>query len=354
MSDETVPPREGEGVDERRLLGVLRERLEGVPAGRLEVRQFPTGASNLTYLLRVDGWEAVLRRPPLEPVAPKAHDVVREGTLLQRLHPVYPLAPAPLLVCGDAEVLGAPFLVMERRHGVVVDARLPDGTPASPEVGRRIASAAAEALAALHAVDAEAAGVAGMGRAEGFLARQTEGWIGRWERARTDEVPEVEPLVAWLRARVPPDRPATVIHNDFKPNNLLFDPADLGRVAAVLDWEMATVGDPLLDLAVFLGYWIEAGDPPELRALLPSVTTIAGFPGRAELASMYAVRSGRDVSGLDWYLTFAYFKLAVIVQQIYARWVHGQTRDPRFAGFGRAAATLVSHALSTSSSGDSA
>lgn len=354
MSDGTIPPRDGEGLDEARLLAFLRARLDGVPEGPLEVRQFPTGASNLTYLLRVGAWEAVLRRPPLGPVAPKAHDMVREGALLRRLHPVYPLAPRPLLVVDDRELIGAPFQVVERRRGAVIDARLPEGVEPSPETGRRIARGAVDALAALHAVDLDAAGMGDISRGDGFLERQLGGWIGRYERARTEEVAEVEPLLAWLRARRPADRPMTVIHNDFKLNNLLFDPADVGRVTAVLDWEMATVGDPLLDLAVFLGYWIEAGDPPELRALLPSVTTLPGFPGRAELAWAYADASGRDVAGLGWYQTFAYFKLAVIVQQIYARWVHGQTRDPRFAGFGRAAATLVAHALSTSSSGDSA
>lgn len=353
MSDDgTIPPRAGEELDEAGLLAFLRARLEGVPHGPLEVRQFPTGASNLTYLLRIGTWEAVLRRPPLGPVAPRAHDMVREGALLERLHPVYPLAPRPLLVVADDAVIGAPFQVVERRRGTVIDARLPEGAAPSAEAGPRIARGAVEALAALHTVDAAAAGILEPGRGGDFLERQLEGWIGRWERARTGEVPEVEPLVAVLRAERPADRAPAVIHNDFKLNNLLFDPADAGRVTAVLDWEMATVGDPLLDLAVFLGYWIEADDPPALRALLPSVTTLPGFPGRAELARMYADASGRDVSGLGWYRTFAYFKLAVIVQQIYARRVRGQTADARFDDFGRAARTLLAHALSTSSSGD--
>lgn len=344
MSEGTIPVRAGEGFDVARAMEHLRAHVPGIPPGEAEVRQFPTGASNLTYLLRVDGWEAVLRRPPLGPVAPRAHDMVREGELLRRLHPVYPLAPRPMLVCDDAAVIGAPFHVTEHRRGVVVDARLPDGAEPDAARLRAVAEAAVETLAALHRVDAAAAGLAELGRPEGFLARQVQGWTERFARARTDDVPDAAPLFARLRESVPADGEATVIHNDFKLNNLLYHPPDLSTVTAVLDWEMATVGDPLLDFAVFLGYWVDADDPPELRALIPSITTHPAAPRRDELRGMYARASGRDLAGLDWYLTFAHVKLAVILQQIYARWVRGQTRDPRFAGFGRAVRLLLAHA----------
>ena len=343
-AEDTIPVREGEAPEPGRLAGYLRERIPGLPAGEVEVRQFPAGASNLTYLLRVGGWEGVLRRPPLGPVAARAHDVLREAAILERLHPAFPLAPAPYAVCDDPAVLGAPFFVMERRRGVVLDQRLPSTLAAVPEVGRRVAEGMVDTLAALHAVDYRAAGLAEIGRPDGFLRRQTSGWIGRYEAARTEDVPEVEPLARWLEARVPESPPPTLIHNDYKLNNLLLDPADPGRVTAVLDWEMSTLGDPLLDLAVALGYWIEAGDPPPLRGLLPTVTTGPGFPTRAELVRRYAERSGRDVGALGWYLVFAYFKLAVIVQQIHARWARGQTRDPRFALLGERARTLILHA----------
>jgi len=339
-----IAVREGEGFDAERVLGYLREHVPGIPAGELEVRQFPTGASNLTYLLRVDGWTAVLRRPPLGPVAPKAHDMEREGRLLERLNAVYPLAPKPLLICTDAEVIGAPFTVMEHRRGVVVDARMPEGVEPTPEACRAIAEAVVDTLVELHGVDYRAAGLEGLGRPEGFMQRQVEGWIGRYERARTDDIPQVDPLIRRIRGSVPSNPEATVIHNDFKLNNLLFDPEDTGRVTAVLDWEMATIGDPLFDLAIFLSYWIDANDPPALRALVPSVSALPQFPGREEMRALYAQKSGRDLSGLDWYLTFSYFKLAVILQQIYARWVRGQTADPRFAGFGAAVRTLIVHA----------
>jgi aminoglycoside phosphotransferase (APT) family kinase protein len=345
MSDNTIAVREGEAFDTARVLEHLRAQIPGVPTGELEVRQFPTGASNLTYLLRVDGWEAVLRRPPLGPVPPKAHDMEREGKLLHRLNAVFPLAPRPLLICTDAEVIGAPFTVMEYRPGIVVDARLPKGTEATPELGRRMAEAVVDTLVELHRVDHRAAGLEEMGRPEGFMQRQVDGWIGRYEKAATDEIPEVEPLIRRIRDAVPESGAAgaTVIHNDFKLNNLIFDAADLGRVTAVVDWEMATVGDPLFDLAIFLSYWIDSSDPPTMQALVPSATTLPQFPGRDALREMYAAKSGRDLSGLDWYMTFSYFKLAVILQQIYARYVRGQTRDPRFAGFGHAVRTLIVH-----------
>ncbi|HEX6370154.1 MAG TPA: phosphotransferase family protein [Longimicrobium sp.] len=346
MSDNTIAVREGEGFDAARVLEHLRAQIPGIPAGELEVRQFPTGASNLTYLLRVGGWGAVLRRPPLGPVPPRAHDMEREGRLLQRLNAVFPLAPRPLLICTDAGVIGAPFTVMEYRPGIVVDARLPKGTEATPELGRMMAESVVDTLVELHGVDYRAAGLEEMGRPEGFMQRQVDGWIGRYEKAVTDEIAEVEPLIRRIREGVPDTGAAgaTVIHNDFKLNNLIFDPADLGRVTAVVDWEMATVGDPLFDLAIFLSYWIDSADPPDMQALVPSVTSLPQFPGRDALREMYAAKSGRDLSGLDWYMTFSYFKLAVILQQIYARYVRGQTRDPRFAGFGHAVRTLIVHA----------
>lgn len=346
QGDDTIPIREGEGLAVERLVPYLREHVAGFPGGALEVRQFPSGASNLTYLLRAGDWEAVLRRPPLGPVPPKAHDVLREAALLRRLHPAFPLAPEPYAACDDPAVLGAPFYVMERRKGLVLDAHLPPELVGHAPAARRISEAAVDTLVALHAVDFRAAGLAEFGHPEGFLERQAQGWIGRYDKARTTDVAEVEPLTRWLRANVPESPAPTLIHNDFKLNNLLLDPADPGRVAAVLDWEMTTIGDPLLDLAVSLGYWVEAADPAPLRALVPTVTSAPGFYTRAEFVRRYAQRSGRDVGALDWYMTFAYFKLAVIVQQIHARWARGQTRDARFATFGEAARRLIVHAHS--------
>lgn len=348
---ETIEIREGEELPRAALEGCLRERIEGLPEGDLRVRQFPSGASNLTYLLTVDGWEGVLRRPPLGPVPPKAHDMGRESAILSRLEPHYPLAPKPYFFCGDESVIGAPFYVMERRRGVVVDTHFPEGTEPTPELCRRLSETVVDTLVGLHEVDWRAAGLGDLGRPEGFLDRQTRGWVSRYEKAKTEEIPEVEPLAAWLVRNVPESPEPTIIHNDYKLNNLVLDHDDLAKVNAVLDWEMATIGDPLFDLGNSLSYWIEPGDPEGLKSILPTVTVTPGFMTREGLVERYAQASGRDLSGIGWYLVFGYFKLAVILQQIFARWKKGQTKDPRFADFGDKVRTLVVRASELSGEG---
>ena len=262
---ETIRVREGEGFDLGAVERCLREKVEDLPEGDLEVRQFPSGASNLTYLLKVGEWEGVLRRPPLGPVPPKAHDMGREARILAKLNAAYPLAPRPYFFQPDESVIGAPFYVMERRRGVVVDDSFPESVEPTQELCRGISGMVCDTLVELHAVDPWEAGLGDLGRPEGFLERQTQGWIGRYEEARTDEIEEVGPLTQWLLEDVPESPRPTIIHNDYKLNNLILDPNDLTRVRAVLDWEMATVGDPLFDLAVSLSYWTEPGDPQGLE-----------------------------------------------------------------------------------------
>jgi aminoglycoside phosphotransferase (APT) family kinase protein len=339
----TIAIRAGEDFDHEAIAAYLRANLPGIGAGELEVRQFPAGRSNLTYLLRIGEWEAVLRRQPLGPVPPKAHDMEREAGILERVNRVFPLAPRPYLICHDPALLGVPFYVMERKRGVVVDDGFPAGTEATPELCRRISEALIGTLAELHAIDWRAAGLEEFGHPDGFLPRQVEGWIGRYQKAATEEIASAEPLMRWLAANVPESPAPTIVHNDFKLNNLLLDPQQLDRVTGVLDWEMTTVGDPLFDLAVTMGYWIEAGDPETMRAGLPSVTMLPGFLTRNECMELYARLSGRDVSNMRFYLTFAYFKLAVIIQQIYARWKRGQTQDARFAIFGARVRMLLDY-----------
>ncbi|MFP3948981.1 MAG: phosphotransferase family protein [Longimicrobiales bacterium] len=342
--ERTIPVREGEELDRERIEAFLREQLSDLPDEPLRIRQFPTGSSNLTYLLSVGAWQAVLRRPPLGPVPPKAHDMEREAGILRRLHPAFPLAPRSLLVCNDPDVMDVPFHVMEYRSGTVVAHEFPAGTEATEELCDDFADVVLNTLLDLHAVDYEAAGLGDLGHPEGFLVRQVRGWIGRYDKSRTNESPDVEVLTERLAENVPPSPPPTIIHNDYHLKNLLFDPDDPLIIRAVLDWEMATVGDPLMDLAVFLSYWPEPGDPPAIPKILANLPLRPGFPARKELIHRYGERSGRDVSRMGWYLPFAYFKLAVILQQIYARWVRGQTRDPRFAGFGQAVTEIVDHA----------
>jgi aminoglycoside phosphotransferase (APT) family kinase protein len=235
---------------------------------------------------------------------------------------------------------------------VVVDDSIPEGVEPTPELCRGISRAVADILVELHAVDLYEAGLGDLGRPEGFLKRQVEGWIGRYEKAKTDEVGEVGPLTRWLSERMPESSEPTIIHNDFKLNNLVLDPDDLTEVRAVLDWEMATVGDPLFDLAVSLSYWTEPGDPQELKEVMPTVTSRPGFTTRKEFMERYAHKSGRDLSEMHWYMVFGYFKLAAILQQIYARWEKGQTTDERFADFEKRVRTLILHANDLAEGGE--
>jgi len=349
---ETVEVREGEAFDATAVERYLRANIEDLPGGELRVSQFPSGASNLTYLLQIGDWEGVLRRPPLGPVPPKAHDMGRESGILARLGAVYPLAPKPYFFCEDESVIGAPFYVMERRTGVVLDDSFPDEIEPEEGLCRGISRTVVDTLVRLHAVDFEEAGLGDLGRPEGFLERQTEAWISRYDKAKTDEIGEVGPLTEWLARDVPESPPPAIIHNDYKLNNLVLDSEDLTEVRAVLDWEMATVGDPLFDLAVSLSYWIEPDDPDELKAVMPTVTVTPGFMTRRDLIDRYAEESGRDLSEMHWYVVFGYFKLAAILQQIYARWKGGQTKDERFAEFGGRVRTLLLHAENLTSTGD--
>jgi aminoglycoside phosphotransferase (APT) family kinase protein len=296
------------------------------------VRQFGGGVANLTYLLDYGGTEYVLRRPPLGPLAPSAHDMGREFRVLSVLHRAFPEAPRALVSCSDPGVIGAPFFVMERRRGVVVRRRLPAEYAGLEGAPRAMSEALVDTLARLHAVDYAALGLAELGKPEGFVARQIEGWFGRWQKAKVDEVPAMDAVHRWLRDRTPSRSAAALVHNDYKLDNVLLDAQDPGRVQAVFDWDMATLGDPLCDVGALLCYWSEPGDPPAFRATA-MMPTSPGFPSRAELVERYARVSGRDVSDIAFYHVLGLFRLAVIAAQIYVRFHRGQTQDGRFAGF---------------------
>ncbi len=347
-NDETIPVRPGEHLNGEKLETYLRQHLTGIQLSRdaLQVRQFPSGASNLTYLLRIGSWEGVLRRPPLGPIAPKAHDMQREANLLEKISSVFPLAPRPYLFCEDNSVLGTPFYIMERRQGIVLNDTFPPTVQASESVCRNLSYTVIDTLVEIHAIDWQQIGLDALGHPTGFLERQVKSWIERYQRAQTDDIPQVETLSRWFLQYLPASPAPTLIHNDFKLNNLLLNVQDITRVEAVLDWEMATIGDPLFDLAITLAYWILPDDPRELQTLLPTVTTRAGFLQRRELAERYAQQSGRNLDTLFYYMPLAYFKLAGILQQIYVRWKRGQTSDPRFAAFGAYVRALILHAAS--------
>ncbi|MGD2116592.1 MAG: phosphotransferase family protein [Acidobacteriota bacterium] len=377
--DRPAPVRAGEELDREALLAYLRARPAGPTGGptgrgdtppveRLEIEQFPAGYSNLTYLVRLihpeGSRELVLRRPPFGSDVATAHDMAREHRILSALQGVYPKAPRPLLYCDDPSVLGAPFYLMERVRGVILRGGPGSGSGggSGPESGpesasnrapgddarRSLTEAFVDAFAELHAVDTEAAGLSGLGRPEGYVERQVRGWAERYRAARTEDVAEVERTADWLIARLGERRsrpagppPAALIHNDFKLDNLVLTPESLapdgasGRpeILAVLDWEMATVGDPLMDLGSSLAYWIAADDPAELRlAPVPRLTAEPGSLSRREVVERYERRTGRTVDDPVFYYAYGQLKLAGILQQIYARYHRGATSDPRFAG----------------------
>ncbi|AQQ51972.1 phosphotransferase family protein [Planococcus lenghuensis] len=345
-TNDTIPVRSGEELNVQKLEQFLRTRIDGLPAGELTVRQFGTGHSNLTYALQIGDWEAVLRRPPLGPVAPKAHDMEREHRILSALHPVFPAAPEPYVFSDDSDIVGSPFFVMERRHGIVLDTAFPEGVEPTPDLCRRISEKMVDTLVELHALDYKETPLAELAKPEGFMERQVHGWIGRYERAATDDMEGIDELKAWMTANIPASPDPTVIHYDFKLNNTMFS-KDFSQLTGLFDWEMTTVGDPLADLGAAMSYWIQSDDPELLKSGMgkPPVTVLDGFYTRQEFIEQYGKKSGRDVSNMKFYLTFAYFKLAVIIQQIYYRYRQGQTQDKRFAHFNRFADSLIRHAL---------
>jgi aminoglycoside phosphotransferase (APT) family kinase protein len=339
MSTDASAVRAGEELDREALARYLRDRIEG--GGGLTIEQFPGGHSNLTYLLRTPGREYVLRRGPLGPVAPKAHDMAREYRVLRAVHPVFPAAPEVFHLCEDAAVIGAVFFVMERRRGIVVRNRIPPELAAFSDYPARVSRAFINCLVELHAVDIEKHGLVSLGRPEGFLERQVRGWFERWNGAKTEEIPRMDRIIEWLRDRLPASQTPTLVHNDFKLDNLMLAADDPGRIEAVLDWEMATVGDPLVDLGVVLCYWSQPSDP---GGTTPTLTSEPGWFTRDELIRQYAARTGRDVSRINYYEVFALFKLAVVLQQIYVRFHRGQTQDQRFRHFDQRVHRLIEQA----------
>lgn len=341
--------RAGAELDLARLSSWLEAR--GL-SGAVEVLQFPRGYSNLTYLLRItsargDVRELVLRRPPVGVQIASAHDMAREHRILSGLSTIWDKAPRAIGLETDPAVLGAPFYVMERVRGVILRARLPAGLEVSSLDGRALSTLLVDTLAEIHGLDFDAAGLGDLGKPEGYNARQVRGWTERYEKARTDDIPDVEAVARWLAEHTPAESGAALIHNDFKYDNVVLAP-DLGRVLAVLDWEMSTIGDPLMDLGTSLSYWVEADDPPMFSALRFGPTDAPGSLRRLELVERWAERTGRPVTNLVFYFAFALFKLAVVAQQLYRRYAMGLTKEPRYAlmlegvkGLSRAAVRVV-------------
>jgi aminoglycoside phosphotransferase (APT) family kinase protein len=326
---ETRPVRPGEELNEAALGAWLDAQLGGDE--RVTTEQFPGGHSNLTYLVRRGGDELVLRRPPFGTKVKTAHDMGREFAVLSKLAPVWPLAPRPIAMCEDEAVIGARFYVMERRRGVILRKELRD-LYLDETSARRVSELLVDALAALHDIDFVGAGLGEFGKPAGYVERQVKGWTERYVAARTDDIAAVTTVAAWLEAHRPADNPPGLIHNDFKFDNLIFDEG-LTEITGILDWEMATIGDPLMDLGTSLGYWAQADDPQPLQMMRFGPTTMPGMLTRAEVAHRYAHARGRELHDLVFYYAFGLFKTAVVAQQIYSRYAQGLTKDPRFASF---------------------
>lgn len=344
LIDEAAPVREGEALDAAGLGGYLARRLPDF-AEPLSVRQFRSGFSNLSYLLKAGGHEYVLRRPPIGTRPKSGHDMGREFRVLSALHAAFTECPRPVLYCDDESVIGAPFYVVARIRGLILRRDWPPELEATPALVRAQQFALVDTLARLHRVDYAALGLAELGRAEGYAARQVAGWSGRYAAARTPDAEQANAVTDWLQLNLPPDagRPA-LIHNDYKLDNVVFDAERPSRLIGVLDWEMATIGDPLLDLGCSLAYWIEAGDAPELAATRMLPTHLPGSLTRREVLVRYAEASGRDIGDFRFHRVFGLFRLAVIVQQIYFRHHLGQTRDERFRALGPMAGVLIRRA----------
>ena len=326
-----------EQLDWPKLVAWLREHdLPGVDA-QPEVKQFRGGSSNLTYLLRFGDCEWVVRRPPFGPLPVGGHDMAREFRVLSRIWEAFKPAPRAMLFSDDTSIIGAPFFVMERREGIVFKNRqpVPEELGDDPATFKAISEGFIDTLADLHAVDYGKVGLGGLGKPEGFVKRQITGWMERWHRAKTEEVPLMDRLGAWYLEHMPAPLKPVILHNDFYLHNIMLDRKNPGQINGVFDWEMSTLGDPMVDLGIALGYWRERVDVEvaKLSDIEPH-TFKAGFQSRAEMLQRYAKRTGRDVSSFPFYLSWALWKNATVVQQIYVRYVRGQTSDPRFAQLG--------------------
>lgn len=327
MEDKAVDVREGEEIDRKRLMDYFQEKLPSI--GEIKnIQQYPSGFSNLTYLIKTERQEYVLRRPPFGANIKSAHDMGREYNVLSALQPVYPLVPKPVIYCEDVAVIGAPFYMMERVKGMILRNQMPDDMALTSEVMKNISEAAIKNLSQLHQIDIKTSGLEDLGKPEGYVKRQVIGWIDRYYKAATDEIAGMDFLAKWLPENLPEENKAAFIHNDYKYDNIILNPTKPAEIRAVLDWEMATVGDPLMDLGTTLAYWAEEADSPALKMF--NLTWLPGNMTRRQVVSFYETESGLKTDYMYFYYAFASFKIGVIAQQIYARYKKGFTRDPRF------------------------
>ena len=333
LTDQSTDIRPGEELDAALIDSYLKAQIPGL-SGTAQISQFPGGASNLTYLIRYPGQELVLRRPPFGQKARSAHDMGREYRIINQLKDAFPYCPKAYVHCTDDSLIGSEFYVMERIKGIILRSDLP------PELGLDAGQTQAlcknfiDRLVELHRVDYQACGLGDLGKPQGYVQRQIHGWSERYDKARTPDAPQWDVVKAWLVDKMPADHPvASIVHNDYRFDNVLLDPANPMNIIGVLDWELTTLGDPLMDLGNTLAYWIEASDPPAVQLMRRQPSHAPGMFTRQQFVDYYAERSGIRIDNVDFYYTYGLFRLAGIVQQIYYRFFHGQTQDKRFAQF---------------------
>ena len=333
LTDSSTRIRTGEELDASRIDPYLKANIPGL-VGEPAISQFPGGASNLTYLIEYPGRELVLRRPPFGQKAKSAHDMGRGFRILNQLKDAFPYCPRAYAHCSDESLIGSGFYVMERVRGIILRSDLPQELALGADATRALCKSFIDKLVELHRVDYNACGLADLGKPQGYVQRQISGWSERYEKALTPDAPHWHAVKDWLHAKMPADYPTpAIVHNDYRFDNVILDPANPMQIIGVLDWELTTLGDPLMDLGNTLAYWIEADDPAPVQLMRRQPSNAPGMLTRREFVDYYAERSGIQIDNYDFYYTYGLFRLAGIVQQIYYRYYHGQTADKRFAQF---------------------
>ncbi|MFJ4397276.1 phosphotransferase family protein [Pseudomonas sp. NPDC089396] len=333
LTDQSTQVRPGEELDAAVIDPYLKAHIPGL-AGTPNISQFPGGASNLTYLVAYPDREFVLRRPPFGQKAKSAHDMGREFRILNQLNEGFPYCPKAYVHCTDEALIGGEFYVMERVNGIILRSDIPAELGLDATRTEALCKSFIDRLVELHQVDYNACGLADLGKPEGYVQRQIEGWTSRYEKALTPDAPRWEHVIAWLRDKMPADHPRPgIVHNDYRFDNVILDSDNPMRIIGVLDWEMATIGDPLMDLGNSLAYWIEASDPAPMQLMRRQPSNAPGMLTRRQFVDYYAERAGIRLDNFDYYYCYGLFRLAGIVQQIYYRFYHGQTQDKRFAQF---------------------
>lgn len=343
--------RKGDEFDVAAVDAALKVKIDGL-SGTPKVKQYPSGASNLTYALAYPGREMVLRRPPMGTKPKSGHDMWREYRIMRDLQPVFPYVPEVLYYTDDESIIGAEFYVMDKVEGPLIHKDIPKEWEWSEAQTAKLGDTFIQRLVDLHKVDFKAAGLSDFGKPEGYIERQILGWNKRFEKAWTDDVEKFDDVRQWLNDNRPNTETGhAIVHGDFRIDNCILNVDDPTKISAILDWEISALGDPMMDLGNTLAYWIEADDPPYMQLLVRQPSSAKGMPSRMDFAKVYADHTGADISNIHFYYTYGVFRLAVIIQQIYYRYYHKQTDNPRFKSYGQMTNLLGQLARATIAAG---